>query len=142
MIIGENRRIIEVKRKIEKCLQQGEYLLMDEFLNSEEARELMRKDQELYIIGILSEVNKIETHNGVSKCFLHGRSLMELIHMYKEIVLLLRRLEFDLPKEYQVELIDYISKNDISIIAIWAIVQGTKYLYAKELIIDRFKEFL
>ena len=140
MKISENEKIIDAKAKIETCLQKGDYSSLDNFLNSEETRELLGKDQELYIVGILSEVNKIETKNGICKGILYGRTLKDSVFVYKEVVLLLRRLEFDLPKEYQKELINYIYDNEISVIAVWAIIQGTKYLYAKEIIVERFKK--
>lgn len=131
--------INEVKAYVEKCLSEKDYKGLDKFLDQSEAKKYMAEDQSMYIMGILCEVQRIENENGITKGFLSCRSIQEAVETYRLLVLLLRRLEFDLPYEYQREIMAFINVNEISVIGVWAVVQGTKYLYAKELIIERFK---
>lgn len=131
--------INELKSDVEKCLIEGRYDELDVLLNGEQAIEFQGSNQSLYIIGILNEVHKIEKQNGIVETILYGRTMAEAVNAYKYLVLLLRRLEFDLEEQLQKELLDYIKGQNISVIGVWAIVQGTKYLYAKEVIIERFK---
>jgi len=134
---------IEVlKNDIEILLKDENYCALKNLLDNNDVKELLGKDQELYIINILFEVNRIEIENNVSTVILSGHSLKEAVRIYKELVLLLRRLEFDLPIEYQNELISYMKENGISVIGVWAIIQEAEYLYAKELIVERFKRLL
>lgn len=131
--------IITLRKNVEKCLSEARYEDLDVLLGSEEARTLLGTNQSLYIIGILNEVHKIEKQNNINKTILYGRSMDEVVNVYKNLVLLLRRLEFNLEKELQLELLDYIKALNISVIGVWVVVQKTEYLYAKDVIIERFK---
>lgn len=132
----------EMREDIEKYLKFEDYEKLERILDSKEASELLGKNQEMYILGILNWINKLERDNKVEKTILKGRTISEAVGIYRKIVLLLRRLEFDLPMDYQEEVVEYIRKNEISIIGVWAIVQCTKYLYAKDLIIERLNGLL
>ena len=134
--------INELNCKIDEFLSEKKYDKLNMLLKEPENSQYAGNDYRIYTIRILSEINDFETKKGIKKGILCDRTADEAIAIYREMVLLLRRLEFNLPEEYQYEIIPYVLNKNISAEAIWGIIQANMHLRAKDVIIQRLQNIM
>ena len=71
-----------------------------------------------------------------------GRTVKEIIQLYRMLSLYLRRIEFDLPLEYRREIVDYIISEKISTEAVLAVIQMNKSIICKDEVTDGLRKLL
>lgn len=74
------------------------------------------------IIKQLTEIYKTEKKSGRNTILDYSTDTNQLIQHYIQLKLLLRRMDFDMPKKYMTEIYDYIKTNQVSESAIVYII--------------------
>ncbi len=139
------KRIESIKAEIMILLERGtaeSYTELCSLMEKENVMTLSGKDSELFIMEIMSNIQREEMKQNVSHCVFEGRNMQELEKLYRTIVFYLRRLEFDLEKELQQELLPYMLDQQLSIVCIYGVIQVTTYIYSKERTIKAFVNLL
>ena len=137
--------IAELKKTIEQLLEKQDFNSFREICELMEDKKsiaLAAEDKELYILQIMTNIQRQEMAGEEARCLFEGRNIKQLVNLYQEVVFCLRRLEFDLPLEEQKELIDYMLKEQLSAVCIFGIVQAARYIYAKEKTLNSFMNLL
>lgn len=142
MQIPSGKQCIENSIKAEAVEQQVMQLLMYDkperyieacdLLDSENCTEIAQQNQRIYILTIISVILRAEVKDGIVYNICRGRSIDEIIEIYKVLVMLFRRIEFDLPEELCMDILEIISNENISMMAAIGIVQSSTSLIAKE----------
>lgn len=125
----------QIEKKIEemnKDASQEDYQNICKLLDEERCVDVSTKSQRIYILEMLGIILKAELQKGIEHNIFEGRNIEELIALYKKITMLLRRIEFDFPLEYQMELYEYIIDERISLLAVIGIIQRSEILIDKE----------
>lgn len=140
-----NKEILEVKKQIEECLQrQNEeaYMKICEMLNSDYCSKLLGQDRELFVLANMANIQQQEMIQEEKHCVFDNRDIKQIVDLYQNLVFYLRRLEFDLPIEFQKEMVSYMSEQRLSAICIWGVIQMAPYIYNKEKTLNNFMNLL
>jgi len=140
-----NKEIAEVKNLIAECLQKQSkeaFIQICDLLDTEQCGRLIGKDKELYVLGIMANIQRQEMAQGEASCVFDNRDIRQIVDLYQKLVFYLRRLEFDLPLELQKEIVLYMSEQHLSAICIWGVIQMAPYIYSKEKTLKNFLNLL
>lgn len=131
-----------VRNEIDRMLEKGRpYAEICDFIRTQ-SRELAAWDQSMHILNRMASIAAIELEAQVDRYLFAGRTTEQIIRLYRRTVLYLRRIEFDLPTELQQAGIDYIKSEQISIFALYGIIQSTRILFCKEIIWERLQKYI
>lgn len=100
------------------------------------------KNQRIFILETFGTILRTELEKQIRPNIFEGRNTTKLITLYKKTVLLLRRIEFDFPLEYQMELFHHINRERMSILAVVGIIQSCNCLVDKNKIRNGLVEVL
>ncbi len=126
-----------IKDQVSKLLgQRSNYPEIISLLAKDDAASLSLSDQDIYILRIISETVSLEMENNTGYLLFDNRSIEELITLYKTLSLYLRRIEFDLPDDLKAEVLDYILKEKISVIAVVSVIQNNMSIVDKDKVTD------
>ncbi len=133
----------EIEKQINSCLaEKVNYSEIIKILSSEKVQEILGKNQNIYILYIMSKVLEFELNQNVPRTVFDGRNTRDIIRLYRILTLYLRRLEFDFSKEYKMETIEYILSEKISMVAVMAIINNNNIIIHKERVISELQNIL
>ena len=133
----------EFEKGLDRLLQQPlGYKKAIEFLLSSQLQSLIEKNQNIYILHIMAIIANWEMSQNVEHHLFAGRTVKEIIQLYRMLSLYLRRIEFDLPLEYRREIVDYIISEKISTEAVLAVIQMNKSIICKDEVTDGLRKLL
>lgn len=116
-----------VEEKIAALLHEGELLEIEDILSKQQ-----EWNSNLMILNVLIQVFHKEVENNIQPAiFDYSLEFDELVKHFVHLKLLIRRLEFDLPLEYQNELYDYCVQTGVSEILILFILQNNVFFKVK-----------
>ena len=116
-----------IEEKIAVLLREGELLEIEDILSKQK-----KWNSNLLILNTLIQVfHKEVEHNIQPAVFDYSLELDELAKHFVRLKLLIRRLEFDLPLEYQNELYDYCTQTGVSVFLILSILQNNIFFKEK-----------
>lgn len=136
--------LLEIKKAkliINQYLQGNNAFELCKFLDKQRIMELAAKDADLFIMEIMKQAQKQEQLLGMLGVFTN-RSLQEIVEVYEQLVLLLRRIEFDLPQEYQEELFIYIKQQRLSWVSVFEVIKDAPYILDKCKVIEKVQNML
>mgnify|MGYP000424982120 CR=1 FL=1 len=134
-------KAMAIKKQIDQLIENKCYIEVSNLLDQEESRDLAGKDAELFALQIINNIHKQEQKLGRQGIFC-DRKVCELVDIYEQIVLFLRRIEFDFPEEYQNELLGYMVQQKLSWICVVGVAQGNPYILDKEKVINKFLKMM
>lgn len=140
-----DKEIVVVKNQITEYLQkqsEEEFMQICDLLDTEQCGRLIGKDKELYVMGMMANIQRQEMTQGETHCVFDNRNIKQIVDLYQNLVFYLRRLEFDMPLELQKELVMYMGKQQVSAICIWGVIQMAPYIYSKEKTLRNFMNLL
>ena len=143
--VQSDKLACQIEDKIEALLvgaTEENYYNICKLLDEEESVDISTKNQRIYILEMLGTILRAELQKGINPHIFVKRSIDDLISLYKKTVLLLRRIEFDFPLEYQMEIYEFIVEEQISLLAIVGIIQSSKILIDKDKIRNGLVELL
>lgn len=142
MQIPSGKQCIENSIKAEAVEQQVMQLLMYDkperyieacdLLDGTECSEIAKQNQRIYILTIISVILRAEVKEGIDNNICRGRTIDEIIELYKVMVMLFRRMEFDMPSDLCMDILEVIRNQNISMMAAIGIVQSSTSLIDKE----------
>lgn len=116
-----------VEEKIASLLREGELLEIEEILAKQ-----TNWTANLMILNILIQVFHKEVENNIQPAvFDYSLDFDELVKHFIHLKLLIRRLEFDLPSEYQNELYEYCVQTGVSVCLILSILHNNIFFKTK-----------
>lgn len=118
------------------------YIEACEFLDREETFEIAKHNQRIYILTIISIILRAEVESKVENNICRRRSVDKIVELYKVIVILLRRIEFDLPEELYEDLLNVMKAENISRLAVVGIINGSYILVQKRKLLQGFVDLL
>lgn len=131
----------KVKKDIDRLLEQNKCEEVCQLLDQQEMLKLSGKDPDLFALQIMENVQKKENAMGKKGVF-YNRNVRELVDIYEKLIIFLRRIEFGLPKEYQNELLHYMTEQQISWICVVGVISGAPYILCKEKVAKTFLKML
>ncbi len=134
-----------IKKKISLYLDKQDRESFEKIcalMEEKQSIEFAAEDRELYVLQIMTNVQRQEMIEGEHRCLFEGRDLKQVIELYQRLVFYLRRLEFGLSIEEQKELIDYMLREQLSAVCILGVIHAAKYIYAKEKTLQAFMTLL
>lgn len=106
------------EKNIYELLKQGEIIKVEDALNS-----VQEWNEKLIILNRLVKIFRTEVENGAEyTVFDISTDIDKLAEHFTSVKLMLRRLEFDLPKESIKEFYNYCEKNNVSVYMLSSIV--------------------
>lgn len=136
--------LLEIKKAkliINQYLQGNNAFELCKFLDKQRIMELAAKDSDLFIMEIMKQAQKQEQLLGMLGVFTN-RSLQEIVEVYEQLELLLRRIEFDLPQEYQEELFIYIKQQRLSWVSVFEVIKDAPYILDKRKVTEKVQNML
>lgn len=96
--------------QVRTLLAEGELLKIESVLS-----QVKKWNKELIVMHVLTQVFRREVENGISPTvFDYSLDLDELVRHFVRLKLYVRRLEFDMPDDLQMELYEYCQQNGVS----------------------------
>ena len=141
-MVEVNNRADRLEKLIDSLLVEGKCFEAVNLLQKDKNIELAGYNQKIYILYVLSRIERNEMSEDVSRLIFEGRSVQEIIKLYRIIGLYLRRIEFDFPLEYQIDFLNFILEEQISIFAIISIINCNTSIIQKDKVINGFKQIL
>ena len=92
------------KKDIDRLLEKNKCKEACQLLDRQEMMILSGKDPDLFVLQIMKNIQKKENDMGKNGVF-YNRNVRELVDIYDQLIIFLRRIEFGLPEEYQNELL-------------------------------------
>lgn len=140
MLIPTYQEIKEVNSKAELLekevnrliLQQNDDLTAIDLLLEPKTSEIALYNQRIYILNLLAQIGRMETERGEVKRLFSNRNTDKLVDLYRTMVLLLRRIEFDLPSEYMRDIADFITSENLGATAIVGIINSSRVILQKD----------
>lgn len=135
----------QIERTVDELSADGtdeSYHNICKLLDDEESINVAMKNQRIFILETLGTILRAELEKQIRPNIFEGRNTTELVALYKKTVLLLRRIEFDFPHEYQMELFNHIIRERISVLAVVGIIQSCSCLVDKDKIRNGLVEVL
>lgn len=108
------------------------YIEACDLLDSNKCSEIAKHNQRIYILTIISVILRAEVKEGIDNNICRGRTIDEIIELYKVMVMLFRRMEFDMPSDLCMDILEVIRNENISMMAAIGIVQSSTSLIDKE----------
>lgn len=121
-----------IKKTVDELFLSKKYEEACQMLDENVTAEVAMFDQDLYILCLLSKVMQLEFSMNTKRKLFEGRTTHDVIVLFRRLVLFLRRIEFDLPKELQHEIRAYIMTEQISMVGVYGIINGAKSIRRKE----------
>ncbi|MCR5849034.1 MAG: hypothetical protein K6G75_13095 [Lachnospiraceae bacterium] len=138
-----NEKALKIEKSIESLLSdKRDYDEIEKILSRDEIQEIALRNQRIYIFYSIFDIFVEEKNQNVDCTLLDYRTIDEAINVYKILSLYLRRIEFDLPEIQKNEIISYILRERISMVAVMGIIKSNKRIIQKEKIINGLKEIL
>lgn len=119
----------------DKIKKKSDISQIIQLFSNERIQEIAVKNQSIYILYIVSRIVETEIREGVGRNLFDDRTTDEVIKVYKRLTLYLRRIEFSFPQELQREIIDYVLREKISVVAILAVINKNESIIQKEKVI-------
>ena len=134
-----NHRAEELLEQLDVLLARGEASREEVFslVGSGEFRDLSAQNRLVHEVRLMVNAAQVEWEQGVERTLLETGSTEKLIAIYRELCLLLRRVETGLPEEYGMELAAFLQRERISTVAVLCIIQGTELIYNKDSMIEK-----
>ena len=129
---------MQTEEKIYELLKQGEIIKVEELLDS-----VKEWNEKLTILSRLVKIFHIEVQSGAEyTVFDYSVDMDMLVEHFSLVKLMLRRIEFDMPKDAVNELYEYCEKNKVSVYMLASIVFINIFHKEKvcEGLIDLYKE--
>ena len=132
-LLETNTEAETLERKINMLAAEetGCFEAVDLLLDSK-VRDIASKNQRIFILLIMANIAKMEISQNESNVLFKNRTADELIRLYQNMVLLLRRIEFDFPGEFLTEIVDYMLSEKISATAVFGIINGARIILQKD----------
>lgn len=108
------------------------YIEACDLLDREDTFEIAKQNQRIYILTIISIILRAEVENKIDNNICRRRSVDQIIEIYKAMVILLRRIEFDFPMELRMDILNVMESENISRLAAIGIINGSVILFQKE----------
>lgn len=131
----------QIQKLVHKQTLEG-FEALCSLLKDENIDALCEKDRDLFVLKRMSMILEQELLNGEERLLFENRSIDDVIEVYETVVLYLRRIEFDLPVELQICLLEYIQEQQLSMICILGIIQAAPYIYRKQKVWQAFCELV
>ena len=129
-----NTKSGELDKKINAYLRENDYASLYSLLDNKETQLLTYKNQRAYMLRIITQLIKYEIDSTGNTSF-EGRNTSEIIRIYKNISMYLRRIEFNFPIDLQKRILIYMREEKVSIeLVIGIIMNNTKIVHRKEII--------
>lgn len=129
------------KKDIDRLLEKNKCKEACQLLDRQEMMILSGKDPDLFVLQIMKNIQKKENDMGKNGVF-YNRNVRELVDIYDQLIIFLRRIEFGLPEEYQNELLYYMKEKQISRVCVVGVISGAPYILEKEKVTDLFLKML
>lgn len=128
-------RATEFEREINDLLERGQYgEILDRFKH-DDIKSIAGRNQRIYILSIMIQLIIMEiTKTG--KTTLEGSDISRLVRIFKILTLYLRRIEFDLPIEQQMEIVEYVKQEEISLPIVVGVISNNSVIIQKQKIFD------
>lgn len=127
--------------RVDLLLENGRYedacLLLDE----QQICNLSLVNRKLHVMEIMKNIQRQESVSKVRGVF-EGRSVAAICELYQTLVCLLRRIEFRFPEQYQREILQYLDREEISLVCVIGITYGNPYILDKKGTMDRFYQLI
>lgn len=108
------------------------YIEACDLLDREDTFEIAKQNQRIYILTVISIILRAEVENKIDNNICRRRSVNQIIEIYKAMVILLRRIEFDFPMELRMDILNVMESENISRLAAIGIINGSVILFQKE----------
>lgn len=118
------------------------YIEACDLLDREDTFEITKQNQRIYILTIISIILRAEVENKIDNNICRRRSVDQIIEIYKEMIILLRRIEFDFPMELRVDILNVMESENISRLAAVGIINGSNILVQKRKLLQGFVDLL
>jgi len=141
-MVKYNSEAKDLEMLINTLITENRYNDIYEILETKESKEIAGRNQTIYILYILSQIMHFEIPQNVDRILFEGRDSEEAIRLYRNLSMYLRRIEFDLPIEYQKEIVDYILSERISVVAIMYVIKYNGSIHQKEKVTLGLKKIL
>lgn len=142
-VLQTRERAAAVKGSIAALLpDRSRYNEIIDMLSEPANEELSLHDQDIYILRIIAQTVKLELESNTRYVLFDGRSINDLVTLFRTLSLYLRRIEFDFPPELQKEILDYILKEKLSVIAIVSVIQNNMSIINKDKVTEGIKSLL
>ena len=105
-------------------------------MSQEQCHQLASLDQDIQYLEIISQIVDLELKNGIDNVLFTGRDVNSVIRTYRILSLFLRRIEFGFPKDLQRDIVSYIIREKISLIALIGIIQSNVTILQKDKVCD------
>lgn len=122
----------KIKNNIDDLIQKERYDEICVTLSKTETEDVALFDQELYILCMLAKVLELELQTDPEHNLFEDRTTTDIVMLFRKTVLFLRRIEFNLPKQFQIAIRDYFFDEKISMTALYGIIYGAKSIRRKE----------
>lgn len=129
------------KKDIDRLLEKNKCKEVCQLLDRQEMMILSGKDPDLFVLQIMKNIQKKENDMGKNGVF-YNRNICELVDIYDQLIIFLRRIEFGLPEEYQNELLYYMKEKQISWVCVVGVISGAPYILEKEKVTALFLKML
>lgn len=130
-----------VMMQIDHLLKSKQYEKVCQMLDENRVFKLSLINRNLHILEIMKNIQRQECTSQVREVFA-GRNVAQICELYQNLVRFLRRIEFDLPKTYQREILEYLDKEEISWVCVLGVVYGNPYILDEKGTVDRFYQLL
>lgn len=130
--------------EFDRLLQEGgetSYEMILRWMRTTVINEFCVFFSEFDYMAIFCDIYQMECLNGNELTFSHYQSVEELIKVFQQLSLLMRRVEWDFPEEEQEELFYYVIQNRISSIAFVRILEEAKINY-KQKVLDKMRAWM
>ncbi len=140
MLIPTYQEIKEVNSKAELLekevnrliLQQNDDVTAIDLLLEPKTSKIALYNQRIYILNLLAQIGRMETERGEVKRLFSNRNTDKLVDLYRTMVLLLRRIEFDLPSKYMRDIADFITSENLGATAVVGIINSSRVILQKD----------
>ena len=136
-----NQRATELEKIIDNCLELKEYDQILNLLSLNENMAIAGNNQRIYILYIMFQLMALEIESSGTTS-LEGKTVSQIIRNYRILTLYLRRIEFDFPTEQQLEILEYIKQERLSLELLIGIVIKNSVIIQKQKIINTLSELV
>ena len=136
-----NQRATELEKIIDNCLEMKEYDQILNLLSLNENMAIAGNNQRIYILYIMFQLMALEIESSGTTS-LEGKTVSQIIRNYQILTLYLRRIEFDFPTEQQLEILEYIKQERLSLELLIGIVTKNSVIIQKQKIINTLSELV
>ena len=136
-----NQKASKLEEIMDMHLKAKEYAQIFNLLSTEENKTIAGNNQRIYILYIMFQLMALEIELS-GKTSLEGKNVSQIIRNYQILTLYLRRIEFDFPNDLQIEILDYLKQEKVSLKIVTGIVTKNEVIIQKQKVINRLSEMV